>query len=111
MTVDKSENNHSMILISDTPPDTLHRPSVDVMLNSLIKVYGKYVLGIIMTGMGKDGANSIKELKIKGGYSIAQDEESCVVYGMPKAIVDSGYADAVLPLDNIANAINKACII
>jgi len=111
MTVDKTGNNHSMISISDTPSDTLHRPSVDVMLNSVIKVYNKYALGVIMTGMGRDGADAIKELKMKGGYSIAQDEDSCVVYGMPKAIVDAGYADLVLPLDNIANAINKACAI
>lgn len=111
MTVNKSGNNTSMISISGTPSDTLHRPSVDVMLNSVIKVYGKYALGVIMTGMGRDGADAIKELKIKGGYSIAQDEESCVVYGMPKAVVDAGYADLVLPLDNIANAINKACAI
>jgi two-component system chemotaxis response regulator CheB len=111
MTVDKSGNNQSIISISDTPSETLHRPSVDVMLNSVIKVYGKYALGVIMTGMGRDGADAIKELKIKGGYTIAQDEDSCVVYGMPKAIVDAGYADLVLPLDTIANAINKACAI
>lgn len=111
MTVEKMGNGPSMISISSTPSDTLHRPSVDVMLNSVIKVYGKYALGVIMTGMGRDGADAIKELKIKGGYSIVQDEDSCVVYGMPKAVVDAGYADLVLPLDNIANAINKACAI
>jgi len=64
-----------------------------------------------MTGMGRDGADAIKELKIKGGYSIAQDEESCVVYGMPKAVVDSGNADSILSLEKIANEINKACVI
>ena len=111
MTIDKNGNNQPMILISDTPSDTLHRPSVDVMINSVIKVYNKYALGVIMTGMGRDGADAIKELKMKGGYSIAQDEDSCVVYGMPKAVVDAGYADLVTPLDNIANAINKACAI
>ena len=92
------------------PSDTLHRPSVNVMLSSVIKVYNKYVLGVIMTGMGRDGAEAIKELKSQGGCSIAQDEESCVVYGMPKAIVEAGYADLVLPLENIANEINKVCI-
>lgn len=111
MTVEKGGISQMMISISETPTDTLHRPSVDVMLNSVIKVYNKYALGVIMTGMGRDGADAIKELKMKGGYSIAQDEESCVVYGMPKAIVDAGYADLVLPLDNIANAINRACAI
>ena len=111
MTVDKTGNNHQMISISETPSDTLHRPSVDVMINSVIKVYNKYALGVIMTGMGRDGADAIKELKMLGGHSIAQDEDSCVVYGMPKAVVDAGYADLVLPLDNISNAINKACAI
>src|SRR5690606_8547584 len=99
------------ISISEYPSDTLHRPSVDVMINSVINVYGKHVLGVIMTGMGRDGADAIKELKIKGGYSIAQDEESCVVYGMPKAVVDSGNADSILSLEKIANEINKACVI
>jgi len=111
MTVEKTTNNHLQISISQFPADTLHRPSVDVMVNSVIKIYNKYTLGVIMTGMGRDGADAIKELKIKGGYSIAQDEESCVVYGMPKAVVDAGNADLVLPLENIANAINKACAI
>jgi two-component system chemotaxis response regulator CheB len=111
MTVEKLTSNQNQIIISESPSDTLHRPSVDVMINSVIKVYNKYALGVIMTGMGRDGADAIKELKIKGGYTIAQDEDSCVVYGMPKAIVDAGYADLVLPLDNIANAINKACAI
>lgn len=63
-----------------------------------------------MTGMGRDGADAIKELKIKGGYSIAQNEETCVVYGMPKAIIDSGYADSIVPLEKIATEINKAVI-
>jgi two-component system chemotaxis response regulator CheB len=111
MTVDKNSSSQTYISISEYPSDTLHRPSVDVMINSVTKVYNKFTLGVIMTGMGRDGADAIKELKIKGGYSIAQDEDSCVVYGMPKAVVDAGYADLVLPLDNIANAINKACAI
>jgi len=81
------------------------------MINSVINVYGKHVLGVIMTGMGRDGADAIKELKIRGGFSIAQDEESCVVFGMPKAVVDSGNADSILSLEKIANEINKACVI
>ena len=109
MTVEKLTSNQNQIIISENPSDTLHRPCVDVMMNSVIKVYGKYTLGVIMTGMGRDGADAIKELKIKGGYSIAQDEDSCVVYGMPKAIVDAGYADTILSLDRIGNEINKAC--
>ncbi len=95
------------ITISKEPSDTLHRPSVDVMMDSVIDIYGKYTLGVIMTGMGKDGCEAIKKLKSLGGYSIAQDEESCVVYGMPKAIVDAGYADVVLPAEKIPEMINR----
>jgi two-component system chemotaxis response regulator CheB len=94
--------------ISEEPADTLHRPSVDVMMNSVIKIYGKNTLGIIMTGMGKDGFEAIKELKNIGGVSLAQDEESCVVYGMPRAIIDGQLADIVAPLEKIPQLINMA---
>ncbi len=77
------------------------------MLNSVIDVYGKYTLGIIMTGMGKDGLEGIKRLKKLGGYSLVQDESSCVVYGMPKAVVDAGLADVIAPADKISEIINK----
>ncbi len=97
----------SLIEVSEEPLDTLHRPSVDVMMNSVINVFGKYTLGVIMTGMGKDGYEAIKNLKSIGGYSIAQDEQSSVVYGMPKAIADAGLADNILPLEKISETINK----
>lgn len=93
--------------LSFEPSGTLHRPSVDVMMNSVIDAYDKYTLGIIMTGMGKDGFEGIKRLKSLGGFSIAQDEESCVVYGMPKAIVDANLADVILPADKIPATINR----
>ena len=99
--------NGVSINITNEPSDTLHRPAVDVMMNSVIDVYGKYTLGVIMTGMGKDGFEAVKNLKKIGGYSIAQDEESCVVYGMPKAIVDGGIADLVLPAEKIPEMINR----
>ncbi len=106
--------NHSgtavTISITDEPAATLHKPSVDVMMKSVIDIYGKHTLGVIMTGMGKDGLNAVKELKQLGGYCIAQDERSCVVYGMPKAVVDAGLADVVAPLENISEIINKAII-
>ncbi len=96
------------IAVSTEPSSTLHRPSVDVMLKSLVEVYGKYTLGIIMTGMGKDGLEGIRDLKALGGYCLAQDEESCVVYGMPRAIAEAGFADVVSSLDHIPEIINKA---
>lgn len=110
MTVRKGPNGQAYINISENPAETLHRPSVDVMLSSVVHHYGKNTLGIIMTGMGKDGFEAIKELKNIGGYTIAQDEDSCVVYGMPKAIVDAGLADVIAPLEKIPQIINKALL-
>ncbi len=98
------------IVITPEPAATLHRPSVDVMVRSVIQLYGKFVLGVIMTGMGKDGMEGIKDLKELGGYSVAQDEESCVVYGMPKAIVDAGLADVIAPLEKIGEIINRSVL-
>ncbi len=108
MTVNKSVLGKATINISREPSTTLHCPSVDVMLNSVLDVYGKSTLGVIMTGMGKDGFEGIKKLKSIGGSCIAQDEGSCVVYGMPKAIVDAGLADVISPLEKISEIINKA---
>ncbi len=103
-----SQSNGSVTLkISENPDNTLYKPSVDVTLNSLIEVYGKNVLPIIMTGMGKDGLEAVKRIKQIGGYAIAQDEESSVVYGMPRAIAENNLADLILPLDKIAYQINK----
>jgi two-component system chemotaxis response regulator CheB len=99
--------NDVKILLSDEPSTSLHRPSVDVMMQSAISIYGKYLLCVIMTGMGKDGLLGVTELKELGGSCLAQNEESCVVYGMPKAVVDAGFADTVAPLEQIANKINS----
>lgn len=103
-----SQNMGKMtIKISENPDNTLYKPCVDVSLNSMIDIYGKSVLPIIMTGMGKDGLEAVRRLKQLGGFAIAQDEESSVVYGMPRAIVDNDLADLVLPLDKIAFQINN----
>lgn len=88
-------------------PNTLYKPSVDVMMESASEVFGDKVLGVIMTGMGKDGLEGLKKVKERGGYIIAQNEETCVVYGMPKAIVDAGLADSILPLEKIGEAITE----
>ncbi len=108
MTVKKNLGGQTVIKISEEPSTTLHRPSVDVMINSVVEIYGKHTLGVIMTGMGKDGYEGIKEIKRLGGYCMAQDEESCVVYGMPKAIVDAGFADAIAPLNKISEVLNNS---
>lgn len=98
---------NKLIDISEQPAQSLHRPSVDVMLESIQNVYGKNILGIIMTGMGKDGFEGIKKLKNIGGYCLAQDEESCVVYGMPRAVIENGLADAIASLNDIPQIINQ----
>ncbi|MBI1938194.1 MAG: chemotaxis response regulator protein-glutamate methylesterase [Ignavibacteriales bacterium] len=107
MKLKKMNLTNTVIEISSEPNNTLHRPSVDVMINSVVEYYGKSTLGVIMTGMGKDGLEAIKNLKTLGGHCIAQDEQTCVVYGMPKAIVEGGLADSVLPLEKIPEMINK----
>lgn len=80
-------------------------PSVDEAMLSAAEVAGDKVIGVLLTGMGKDGALGMKAIKERGGYTIAQDEETSVVYGMPKAAVDLGAASRVLPLEEIAREI------
>lgn len=94
--------------VTPDPQDVLFRPSVDVMFDSANTVFGGNSLAVIMTGMGKDGLEGTRKIKNSGGYVIAQNEESCVVYGMPKAIVDAQLADHVLPLNQIAEAIVRS---
>lgn len=95
------------INISSFPDTTLHKPSVDIMMSSIINAYGKFTLGIIMTGMGKDGLEGVKLLKSLGGYCITQSAQSCVVYGMPKSIDDAGLSDLSVSLEQIPETINK----
>ena len=108
MKVKKNLKGEIYIDISDQPADTLHKPSVDVMIKSVFDIYGKNTLGVIMTGMGRDGLEGIKDIKSAGGYCLAQNEDTCVVYGMPKAIVDAGLADVIAPLEKIPDIINMA---
>lgn len=87
--------------VVDGPLVSRHRPSVDVLFRSVAKCAGKNALGIIMTGMGDDGAHGLKELRDVGARTLAQDEATCVVYGMPKEAVKLGAVDRVLPLGDI----------
>ncbi|WKJ92483.1 chemotaxis response regulator protein-glutamate methylesterase [Methylomonas montana] len=91
--------------IKDGPLVTRHRPSVDVLFRSTAQAAGKNALGIIMTGMGDDGAHGLKELHDTGALTVAQDEASCVVYGMPKEAVKLGGTDGELSLSAIPNLI------
>ena len=78
-----------------------HKPSVDVLFNSVAQQIGKFALATILTGMGKDGAQGLKSIRDAGGYTVAQDEESCVVFGMPRVAIESGAVCSVAPLDDI----------
>ncbi|MBF0240546.1 MAG: chemotaxis response regulator protein-glutamate methylesterase [SAR324 cluster bacterium] len=95
--------------VKDGPLVTRHRPSVDVLFRSAARYAGKNAVGVIMTGMGDDGAKGMLEMKEMGSYNIAQDEASCVVYGMPKEAVKLGCVDKVLPLESIAREVIKLC--
>ncbi len=95
------------IALSQEPPVGNHRPAVNVLFDSVAPLK-KELVSVIMTGMGCDGCEGMKKIKQQGGYSIAQDEETSVVYGMPKAVVDAGLADEIRPLQDIADAIVAA---
>ncbi len=94
--------------VVDGPLVNRHRPSVDVLFRSASKCAGSNALGIIMTGMGDDGARGLKEMRDAGARTIAQDEATCVVYGMPKEAVKLGAVDRIMPLGDIPNAILAA---
>jgi two-component system chemotaxis response regulator CheB len=91
--------------LSNEPSDGCHKPSGDVLLESVAKVYGKGSVGTILTGMGRDGVMGMKAIKQSYGKTIAQDEKSCVVFGMPYAAIEMNVVDKVLPLERIAEEI------
>jgi two-component system chemotaxis response regulator CheB len=93
--------------VLDGPPVKLHRPSVEVLFRSAAQAAGKNAVGVILTGMGDDGADGMLELKQSGAHTIAQDEATCVVFGMPKEAIARGGVDQVLPLPQIAAAVLK----
>jgi len=86
-----------------------HRPSADVLLTSAGNEFGDRAVGVLMTGMGEDGAEGLGTIKKCGGLTIAQSEESCVVYGMPRAAVERGYAMRVVSLNDMASTLQAQC--
>lgn len=103
----KDEGALRRIKLGQDPPVGNHRPAVNVMYDSVASL-GSKLVAVIMTGMGCDGLDGMKKIKAAGGFSIAQDEATCVVYGMPKAVVDAGLADEICPIQDIARAIVTA---
>jgi two-component system chemotaxis response regulator CheB len=90
------------VRVTQGPLVSRHRPSVDVLFRSVAKYAGRNAVGVMLTGMGNDGAAGMKEMKDAGAANVCQDEASCVVFGMPKEAIAAGAADHVLPLDRIA---------
>ncbi len=90
-----------MVVLSDGPPVNGHRPSADVLFHSVAQEFSLMAVGVLMTGMGEDGAEGLGAIKAAGGMTIAQSEESCVVSGMPRAAILKGYANKVIPLEGL----------
>ena len=97
------------VQIKDGPLVSRHKPSVDVLFRAAARYARANAVGIIMTGMGDDGARSMLEMKEAGAYNIAQDEESCVVFGMPKEAINRGAVDKIMPLERIASHVVQFC--
>ena len=98
------------VTVKDGPLVCYQRPSVDVLFSSVAEAAGSHAVGALLTGMGSDGAQGLKKMKSAGGHTIAQDEASCVVFGMPMQAIRLGAADEVVPLNSIARAISNALI-
>jgi two-component system chemotaxis response regulator CheB len=98
-----------VVALSDEPRVNGHRPSADVLLRSVAEQFKTQAVGVLMTGMGDDGAEGLGAVKKEGGMTLAQSEESCVVYGMPKAAIERGYAIRVVGLDNIGATLQSVC--
>lgn len=102
--VSRSGANY-VAVVDDGPPVNRHKPSVEVLFKSAAAVVGRNAFGIMLTGMGADGASAMREMRDAGSYNYVQDEASCIVFGMPREAIARGAADEVLPLNQIASAL------
>lgn len=107
----KRSGSRYYVEVKEGPLVSRHRPSVDVLFRSAARYAGKNAIGIIMTGMGDDGAKGMREMHDTGAFTIAQDEASCIVYGMPGEAVKNGGVDKIVPLSNIAQTMMNAALI
>ena len=105
------EGTRVLIRLDQGPPQHYCRPSVNPMFESVATAYGSAVVAVMLTGMGDDGIEGTELLSRSGAYVIAQDEPTSVVWGMPGAVARAGYADEVLPLREIAPALERACLL
>jgi two-component system chemotaxis response regulator CheB len=102
--IDRSGSNY-VAVVEDTEPVNRHKPSVEVLFRSAARVIGPNAIGVMLTGMGADGAQAMREMKDAGAHNFVQDEASCVVFGMPRMAIQAGAAHEVLPLTQIAPAL------
>jgi two-component system chemotaxis response regulator CheB len=107
MTLDRLADSRTLISLSKAE-NQVHVPSVDVMMRSVASVFHSEAMGIIMTGMGADGAQGMKAIHREGGLTVGQDEASCAVYGMPRVCAEMGILDRVVPLSQIPHEILQA---
>ncbi len=101
----RDEAGTVVVHLSLHPLTAIHRPSADVLFESAVEIYGERVLAVVMTGMGDDGKEGAAWVKAKGGTVVSEAEKSCVIYGMPRSVVEAGLSDAVVSLDDMAQAI------
>jgi two-component system chemotaxis response regulator CheB len=96
------------VALDEEPSEALHRPSIDELMRSAADVFGPRALGVVLTGMGSDGTEGLRAIKERGGLTLAESEETCVIFGMPKAAIEAGVIERTLPLDRIAGEILAA---
>ena len=96
---------HIALRVTDEPAGVIYKPSVNILMSSMARAVGKRGLGVILTGMGNDGKDGVSELKTQGGRVLTQSDATCVVYGMPKAVVEAGLSDEVVDLDDMPQRI------
>jgi two-component system chemotaxis response regulator CheB len=101
----RTHDGHVAAQLSVQPIGKNHRPSADVLLQSAAEIFGSRVLAVIMTGMGDDGTEGAAWVKAKGGYVLTESEKSCIIYGMPRSVVEAGLSDAAVSLEEMAQAI------
>ena len=100
----------NVAVLSEDAPVNGHRPSVDVLFRSVAEEFGPQAMAVLMTGMGEDGAVSIGEIRAAGGYTVAQSQQTCVVYGMPKAAIERGYVMRIADLQELPHILQAQCV-
>jgi two-component system chemotaxis response regulator CheB len=106
----QSRSGGTFLSLNKEPPENFCRPAVDPMIRSIVKLYGRRMLAVILTGMGQDGTKGCVDVASAGGVVVGQDEASSVVWGMPGAVATAGVCNAVMPLREIGPFIRKMAL-